>query len=163
MNEEEIMGYVDHTLLSPTCTWDEIVNLCDEAEKYKAASVCIPPAYVSRVRNKYDNLKITTVIGFPLGYQAKEVKIYEAIDSISNGANEIDMVINITDIKNKDYKKIENEIREIKEAIGENILKVIVETCYLNLDEKIEISKIVSKAKADYIKHQQDLEVMVQQ
>ena len=153
MDSLEIMKYVDHTLLKAVSTWEEIRVLCDEAIAYQTASVCIPPNYVKRIHDTYgDKINICTVIGFPLGYSAKEPKVTECRQALKDGANEIDMVINITDVKNKDYKSVENEIRTIKEIAGEHILKVIVETCYLTEEEKIEMCHAVTNAGADYIK-----------
>lgn len=148
-----MMKYVDHTLLKAYATWEEIRVLCDEAIKYQTASVCIPPNYIKRIYDIYkDKLNICTVVGFPLGYSTTEAKIAECIQALTDGVNEIDMVINISDVKNKDYKKVENEIRKIKETVGEHILKVIVETCYLTEEEKIEMCHAVTNAGADYIK-----------
>lgn len=149
----ELMKYVDHTLLKAYATWEEIRVLCDEAINYQTASVCIPPNYVKRVHDTYQHkLNICTVVGFPLGYSTTEAKVAECVQALKDGADEIDMVINISDVKNKDYKKVEDEIRTIKETVGEHILKVIVETCYLTNDEKIEMCHAVTKASADYIK-----------
>lgn len=133
-------------------TWEEVEKLCEEAINYKAASVCIPPSYVTRVRENYKDLTITVVVGFPLGYQSREVKVFESMDAIEKGADEIDMVINLTDVKNGQYEKITDEIKEIKEQIGNKVLKVIVETCYLTEEEKIAMCKCVSESGADYIK-----------
>ncbi len=153
MNVKEMLKKVDHTKLQAFCTWEEIVSLCEEAIEYETASVCIPPAYVERVHEKYgDKINICTVIGFPLGYQVTAAKITEAEEAIKQGCNEIDMVVNISDVKNGLYDKVEAEIREIKEACGNHILKVIIETCYLNEEEKIAMCKAVTNAGADYIK-----------
>ena len=153
MNPLDILKYVDHTLLKAFASWDEIQVLCDEAILYKTASVCIPPNYIKRIYDTYkDKLNICTVIGFPLGYSTSQAKVAECVQALKDGANEIDMVINITDVKNKDYKKVENEIRLIKETVGQHILKVIVETCYLTEEEKIEMCNAVTNAGADYIK-----------
>lgn len=152
MKHIDIMKYVDHTLLKAYASWDEVGVLCDEAVEYKTASVCVPPNYIKRIRQLYKDLNICTVIGFPLGYSTKEVKVAECIQAIKDGVDEIDMVINITDVKNKDYKKVENEIKTIKETVGEHILKVIVESCYLTDEEKIEMCHAVTNAGADYIK-----------
>ncbi|MEA4854459.1 MAG: deoxyribose-phosphate aldolase [Christensenella sp.] len=153
MEAKEILSHVDHTLLSASATWDQIQTLCDEAIEYQTASVCIPQAYISRVKEKYgDQINICTVIGFPLGYNSTGSKIVEAKDALVDGASEVDMVINITDAKNKDFKKIEDEIARIKETVGNKILKVIIETCYLSEDEKIEVCNAVTNAGADYIK-----------
>lgn len=153
MENKEIYGHIDHTLLKAFAKWEDIEKLCDEAVKYQTASVCIPQTYIKRVKEKYgDKLTICTVIGFPLGYNLRESKIVEAEQSLANGASEIDMVVNISDVKNGDYKKVEDEIRAIKEAVGDKILKVIIETCYLTEEEKIAMCEAVTKAGADYIK-----------
>lgn len=153
MNVKEMLKKVDHTKLQAFCTWEEIVSLCEEAIEYETASVCIPPTYVARVHEKYgEKINICTVIGFPLGYQVTSAKVAEAEEAIKQGCNEIDMVVNISDVKNGLYDKVEAEIREIKEACGNHILKVIIETCYLNEEEKIAMCKAVTNAGADYIK-----------
>lgn len=153
MENKEIYAHIDHTLLKPFSTWEDIEKLCDEAVEYKTASVCVPQSYIERINKKYgDKLAICTVIGFPLGYNLTESKIVEAKKAIEYGASEIDMVVNISDVKNGDYEKVEEEIRAIKEAVGERILKVIVETCYLTKEEKIAMCKAVTNAGADYIK-----------
>lgn len=153
MENKEIYAHIDHTLLKAFAKWEDIEKLCDETVKYQTASVCIPQTYIKRVKEKYgDKLTICTVIGFPLGYNLTESKIVEAEQSLANGASEIDMVVNISDVKNRDYEKVENEIRAIKEAIGDKILKVIIETCYLTEEEKIAMCEAVTKAGADYIK-----------
>lgn len=152
MENIEIMSYVDHTLLNPTCKREDIDKLIKEYFKYGAKSVCIPPSYVSYVNDNYDNINITTVVGFPLGYQETKVKVYEAKKAINDGANEIDMVINITDLKNKNYDKILKEINLIKKEIKDKTLKVIIETCYLSNEEKIKMCEIISDSNADYIK-----------
>ena len=153
MTDDKIFGCIDHTNLKAFATWEDIVKLCDEAIKYKMVSVCVPQSYVKRISETYqDNINICTVIGFPLGYQLSESKIIEAKESIKNGASEIDMVINITDVKNGDYDKVLKEISDIKKACGDKILKVIIETCFLTNDEKIKLCKVVTDAGADYIK-----------
>ena len=153
MENKEIYAHIDHTLLKAFAKWEDIEKLCDEAVKYQTASVCIPQTYIKRVKEKYgDKLTICTVIGFPLGYNLTESKIVEAEQSLANGASEIDMVVNISDVKNGDYEKVEKEIRAIKEAVGDKILKVIIETCYLTEEEKIAMCEAVTKAGADYIK-----------
>lgn len=153
MENKEIYAHIDHTLLKPFSTWEDIEKLCDEAVEYKTASVCVPQSYIERINKKYgDKLAICTVIGFPLGYNLTESKIVEAKKAIEYGASEIDMVVNISDVKNGDYEKVEEEIRAIKEAVGERILKVIIETCYLTEEEKIAMCKAVTNAGADYIK-----------
>lgn len=153
MENKEILKYVDHTLLKAYAKWKDIKTLCDEAVEYQTASVCIPSCYVKPVYEEYKGeMNICTVIGFPLGYQPKEIKVAECKQAINEGANEVDMVINLTDVKNGDYNKVEEEIRVIKEAAGEKLLKVIIETCYLTKDEKIQMCKAVTNAGADYIK-----------
>ncbi len=153
MTNREIAHYIDHTLLKPVATWEQIDELCREAVEYKTASVCVPPNYISRIKDKYgDGLKIATVIGFPLGYEATEAKLNECRVALNDGADEIDMVINITDVKNGDTDAVKSEISEMKKLCGDHILKVIVETCYLTEDEKIAMCKAVTDAGADYIK-----------
>lgn len=153
METKEMLQYIDHTLLKPVCTWDEIETLCKEALSYHTASVCIPPSYVKRAREAFGpELPICTVIGFPLGYNPAEAKVCEARLALQDGADELDMVINLGDVKNRDFEKVYEEIRALKETAGSRILKVIVETCYLTRDEKIRLCEIVTKAGADYIK-----------
>ena len=153
MNVKEMLKKVDHTKLQAFCTWEEIIALCEEAIEYETASVCIPPTYVARVHEKYgERINICTVIGFPLGYQVTAAKVAEAKEAIKQGCDEIDMVVNISDVKNGLFDKVEAEIREIKEACGDHILKVIIETCYLTKEEKIAMCKAVTNAGADYIK-----------
>lgn len=152
MSDLDLLHAVDHTWLKPTATYSEICNLADEAIKYETASVCIPPSFVKQLHKDYPTLNICTVIGFPLGYNTTDTKVFETTNVLSNGANEIDMVINLGDVKEKKYDAILDEIIKIKETCGEHILKVIIETCYLTEDEKIELCKIVTKSGADYIK-----------
>ena len=153
MEDKEILGYIDHTLLKAFATWDEIVALCDEAVRYGTASVCIPQSFIKRVHEKYgDKLTVCTVIGFPLGYNSASSKVVEAKDSIADGAEEIDTVVNISDVKNHRFDEVRKELAMIREACGDKLLKVIIETCYLTEDEKIELCKIVTEVKADYIK-----------
>lgn len=153
MDVKEILKRVDHTLLNQVCTFEEIKNLCDEGIEYNVASICIPPSYVKKAKEYVkENLKICTVIGFPNGYSTKETKMFECKDAIKNGADEIDMVVNLGDIKSGEFKTVEEEIKEIKEICGEHILKVIVETCFLTEEEKIRLCEVVTNAKADYIK-----------
>ena len=152
MTKEEMLTYVDHTLLKAYAKWPDIERLCEEAVKYKCASVCIPPCYISRVRSKYPLLNICTVVGFPLGYSVTEAKAAETRQALLDGANEIDMVINISDLKNGGESLVEEEIRALKEICGKHILKVIVETCYLTEEEKIKMCEAVTNAGADYIK-----------
>ena len=153
MEVNEILRHVDHTLLLQPSTWEEIRQICDDAVKYQTASVCIPPSYV-RQASEYLNGKmaVCTVIGFPNGYMTTKAKEFETKDAILNGAAEIDMVINIGWLKDRKYDLIEEEIRTLKAACGEKILKVIIETCLLTKEEKLIMCKIVTKAGADYIK-----------
>ena len=149
----EMIGHIDHTLLKAFADEDSIFSLCEEAIQYHTASVCIPASYVKRVKEKYGNdLKICTVIGFPLGYSTTAVKVFETKDAIENGADEIDMVINIGDVKNNHFDLVKDEICQIREAAKGKILKVIIETCYLTDPEKIRLCEIVTEAGADYIK-----------
>ena len=153
MTKEQLFSYVDHTQLKAFATWDNIVKLCNEALQYKTASVCVPPCYIKRIADAYgEKINICTVVGFPLGYSTTEAKVEEVKKAIADGANEIDMVVNISDVKNKDYQKVEDEIKTLREACGNKILKVIIETCYLTKEEKIAMCQAVTNAKADYIK-----------
>lgn len=153
MNKQEILRHVDHTQLKAFAAWEDIVELCDDAILYQTASVCVPPSYVKRIHDTYgDEIKVCTVIGFPLGYHAAAVKVAETAQAVSDGADEIDMVINIGDVKCGLYDKVEAEICAVKEACNGRILKVIIETCYLTEEEKIAMCHAVTNAKADYIK-----------
>ena len=153
METKEILKHVDHTLLKAFASWEDIKALCEEAIAYQTASVCIPPTYIKRVREEYkEDITICTVVGFPLGYSTKEAKVAEVKQALLDGVDEVDMVINISDVKNKDYKKVTEEIKTLKETVGEKILKVIIETCYLNEEEKIAMCKAVTEAGADFIK-----------
>ena len=153
MDKKKILSTVDHTLLSQTATWEDIKRICDEGMKYEVASICIPPSYIREAKNYVvDKLALCTVIGFPNGYMTKATKIYETMDAIANGADEIDMVINLGHVKDKKYDLIEEEISEIKKACGSKILKVIIETCFLTEEEKINMCKVVTNAGADFIK-----------
>lgn len=153
MYKEEILKFVDHTMLKQESTWENIKAVCDEAIEYKTASVCIPPSFVKQAKEYVaGRMKICTVIGFPNGYNTTEVKIFETKDAIENGADEIDMVINIGYVKDNKYEEILSEINRIKEACDGKILKVIIETCLLTKVEKIKMCEIVSKSKADFIK-----------
>ena len=151
---KHILSKVDHTLLSQGATWEEIKTLCDDAVKYGTASVCVAPSFVKRCAEYLDgkNVLVCTVIGFPNGYSTKETKVFETKNAIENGADEIDMVINIGDVKMGDYDKILDEIKEIKSACGDKILKVIIETCLLTDEEKVQMCKVVSQSGADFIK-----------
>lgn len=153
MTNKEILGHIDHTLLKQFATWEDIQTICNDAIEYQTASVCIPPGYVKQIKETYgDKLNICTVIGFPLGYNTTATKVFEAVDAVKNGANEIDMVINIAALKNKDFDYVQNEIAEIKKAIDGKLLKVIVETCFLTEEEKVKVCQLVTNAGADYIK-----------
>ncbi len=153
MTNEQMLRHVDHTQLKPFATWADIEKLCEEAIRYQTASVCVPPAYIKRIADQYgDKVNICTVVGFPLGYSVTEAKKAEIREALADGANEIDMVVNISDVKNHLYDKVEAEIRTLKEACGSHILKVIVETCFLTEEEKIAMCEAVTKAGADYIK-----------
>ena len=153
MTASEMLSKVDHTQLKAFATWEDIVKLCEEAMEFHTASVCIPPAYVKRVHDKYgDKINICTVVGFPLGYSVTAAKVAEVEQALREGCNEIDMVINVSDVKNGDYDKVEEEIRTLKKACGDHILKVIIETCYLTEAEKTQLCKVVTRAGADFIK-----------
>ncbi len=153
MDLKEILSRCDHTQLAQVATWADIQALIDDGIKYHTASVCIPPCYVEEAK-KYaaERLAICTVIGFPNGYNTKAVKVFETAEAVKNGADEIDMVINIGDLKAKRYDKLLDEIEAIKAACGGKILKVIIETCLLTDEEKIKMCEIVTAAGADYIK-----------
>jgi len=152
MTNEEIFRHIDHTLLKAVSSCAEIEKLCAEAIRFKTASVCVPPSYVKPIRGAYSNLNICTVIGFPLGYSVSAAKQREAEAALADGAAELDMVINIGDVKNGAFGNVEEEISSLKKIAGKNILKVIVETCYLTQEEKIRLCQIVTGAGADYIK-----------
>ncbi len=153
MDIQKILSICDHTLLLQPSTWDEIRALCDDAIKYGTASVCIPPCYVRKAKEYVgDRMKICTVIGFPNGNTTTAVKVFETTDAIANGADEIDMVINIGLLRAGKDKKVRKEIEAIKKACRGRILKVIIETCLLTEDEKIRMCKIVTEAGADFIK-----------
>jgi len=152
VTNEEIFRHIDHTLLKAVSSWAEIEKLCAEAIRFKTASVCVPPSYVKPIHSAYSNLNICTVIGFPLGYSVSAAKQREAEAALADGGAELDMVINIGDVKNGAFTQVEEEISALKKITGKNILKVIVETCYLTQEEKIRLCQIVTNAGADYIK-----------
>lgn len=153
MEAREIFKHVDHTVLKAFTTWEDVEKLCEEAVEYETASVCIPSCYVKAVKEKFgDRINVCTVVGFPLGYCVTEAKVAETRQAIMDGAGEIDMVINICDVKNGKMDKVEEEIRTLKKECGNLVLKVIVETCYLEKEEKIALCKAVTNAGADYIK-----------
>ena len=155
MNQEiqSILARVDHTLLAQSATWNEIKAICDDGVKYGCASVCIPASYVKQAAEYVDGkVAICTVIGFPNGYDTTAAKCFEAEDAVNNGASEVDMVINIGRLKNKEYDAVREDIRAVKQAVGDKILKVIIETCLLTEEEKEKMCDIVCEAGADYIK-----------
>ena len=153
MNKTQIFSRVDHTLLAQTATWREIKMICDDAITYGTASVCIPPSFVKEAAEYVQGrMKICTVIGFPNGYNTTAVKAFETQDAINNGADEIDMVINIGDLKAGKTDAILNEIKTLKGICGDRILKVIIETCLLTDEEKVTMCNLVTEAGADYIK-----------
>ncbi len=150
---QRILSSCDHTLLSQTATWNDIREVCNDGIKYGTASVCIPPCYVKRAKEYVGSrVKICTVIGFPNGYQTTAVKVFETREAIENGADEIDMVINIGELKARNFTFLLNEIAEVKAACGDKALKVIIETCLLSDSEKMEMCRVVSLAGADFIK-----------
>ena len=153
MNQRDVLAIVDHTLLLQTATWDEIKAICDDGVKYETASVCIPTCYVKQAKEYMgDKCKVCTVIGFPNGNYTTATKVFETKDALENGADEIDMVINVGMLKAGEYDYVLNEIKAIKEACGEHILKVIIETCLLTDEEKIKMCEIVTESGADFIK-----------
>lgn len=153
MTTEEMLKRVDHTQLKAYATWEDIKKLCDEAVRYHTAGVCVPPTYIRAIRDTYgEALRICTVVGFPLGYSVTEAKAAEVEHALKDGCDEIDMVVNISDVKNGYWEKVEEEIRTLKGICGKHILKVIVETCYLTEEEKIAMCGAVTRAGADYIK-----------
>ena len=153
MEQTYILSKVDHTLLSPAATWAQIKKLCDDAVEFHTASVCIPPTFVKQAAEYLrGRLAVCTVIGFPTGYHTTAVKVLEAREAVKNGAQELDMVINLGWVKEGQYGRIKEEIQAVKEACGERVLKIIIETCLLTEDEKIALCKVVSETDADYIK-----------
>lgn len=153
MSKKEILSIVDHTMLAQTATWEDVRQTLDDAIKYGTASACIPPAYVKQAAGHVNGkVPICTVIGFPNGYHTTAVKVHETKDAIANGADEIDMVINVGFVKDKRYQEVQDEIRQVHEACGGKTLKVIIETCLLTEEEKIRMCEIVTNAGAEYIK-----------
>jgi deoxyribose-phosphate aldolase len=152
MDNQNLWSYIDHTLLKPTAAWEDIRAICAVGLEKKAASVCIPPSFVSRSREAFGSLNICTVIGFPLGYNTTRIKVEEAREAIAGGAGEVDMVINLGDVKAGNFDAVTREIAAVREAAAGKILKVIVETCYLTEAEKIALCGCVTRAGADYIK-----------
>ena len=153
MTREEILSMVDHTLLAPEATWEQIMEVCRDGIQYHTASVCIPPSFVKRAAEYVEGrIPVCTVIGFPNGYEKTQGKVWEARAALEDGAAEFDMVINIGALKEGRYQDVKEEIQEIKKAVGGHILKVIIETCLLTREEKIRMCSLVSEAGADYIK-----------
>lgn len=153
MDEKEILKRVDHTILAPTATWEQVKAVCDEGLDYGTASVCIPPRYVKRAAEYVGNkLKLCTVVGFPNGYATPEVKVFETEDAIRNGADEIDMVMNLGLVKAGDWEGVLEEIKAVKRSCKGRILKVIVEACLLTQEEKVAVCRVVSMSGADFIK-----------
>lgn len=153
MTQKDILAKVDHTLLAQTATWEEIKQICDDGMRYETASVCIPPSYVEQAKNYVgDRLKICTVIGFPNGYNTTAVKEFETKDALKKGADEIDMVINLGWVRDGRFDLVEKEIRTLKDVCGDNVLKVIIETCLLTEEEKVKMGEVVTNSGADFIK-----------
>lgn len=153
MEKRELLSRLEHTLLKQTATWEEIRRICEEGMKYQTASVCIPPCYVKRAKEYVqDKVNICTVIGFPNGNTTTAVKVLETRDAVENGADEIDMVINLGMVKERDYDRVLEEIQAVKQACGGKVLKVIIETCLLTEDEKLEMCRVVTRSGAEYIK-----------
>lgn len=153
MTTEEMLHHVDHTQLKAFATWEDIQKICQEALEFHTASVCVSPTYIKRIHDTYgDKINICTVVGFPLGYSVTEAKVAEVEQALADGCSEIDMVVNISDVKNGFFDKVEQEIRTLKKVCGDHILKVIIETCYLTEGEKIAMCHAVTNAGADYIK-----------
>ncbi len=153
MDNSYILSKVDHTVLAPTSTWNDIKTLCDDGIKYGCASVCLPPSFVKKAKDYVgEKIKICTVIGFPNGYNTTEVKCFETTCAVNDGADEIDMVINIGLLKEKNYEAVKEEIKSVRRCCEGKTLKVIIETCLLTEEEKIKMCEIVSDSGADYIK-----------
>ena len=153
MEIKEILKKGDHTLLKQDATWEQIKQICDEGIEYSTASVCIPPSFVKKAAEYVEGkIPVCTVIGFPNGYNTTDIKCAEAMDAVKNGASEIDMVINLGDVKQGDFEAVTNEIAALKAACGDKILKVIIETCYLTDSEKVALCKCITNGGADYIK-----------
>lgn len=152
MTNDFIFSHVDHTLLKAAATWQDIRKLCEEAEQYHMASVCVPSSFVKKIRQHFPSLTICTVVGFPLGNGSTAAKVAETASAIADGADEIDMVIHIGALKEGNLSYVTDEIRQVKEAAGSHILKVIVETCYLTEEEKIAACRAVTEGGGDFIK-----------
>ena len=152
MTNAEILSHIDHTVLKPDTKWEQVAQICEEALKYHTASVCIPSYFVAKARQAYPALNICTVIGFPIGYTPAAAKAAETAEAVKNGADEIDMVINVSALRDGEDAVVLDEIKAVRAACAGKILKVIVETCYLNEDEKIRVCRLVTEGGADYIK-----------
>lgn len=153
MKYSEILNTVDHTILNPTAVWEDVQKVLDEAVEFSTASACIAPSFVPRAKEYLGGrARICTVVGFPLGYSTTYVKVFEAMNAVQNGADEIDMVVNLSDVKQGEFMRVATEIANVKKAVGDHVLKVIVETCLLNLQEKIALCKAVADGGAQYIK-----------
>ena len=153
MEKRAVFAHVDHTLLKPTATWEQIKVLCDEAITWGMASVCVPASFVKPIVETYkDKVTVCTVIGFPLGYDTTAAKVFQAQEAIANGVTEVDMVINLGWAKEGAFDRVTEEIKKVKAAVGSKVLKVIVETCYLTEEEKIALCRCVTDAGADFIK-----------
>lgn len=153
MKKSEIMKYVDHTLLAQNATWNDIKQLCDDGIKYSCASVCVPPSFVAKAKEYIgDRIKVCTVIGFPNGYSTTSVKAFETEEAVACGADEIDMVINMGQLKERNYDAVLSEINTVKQACQGRLLKVIIETCLLTDEEKIKMCEIINMSDADFIK-----------
>ena len=152
MDMKTVFSHVDHTLLKPTATWEQISVICEEGLRWGMASVCIPPCFVKRAKEAYPALNVCTVIGFPLGYNPSDVKAAEARQAIAEGAGEIDMVVNLGNVKAGEFDRVTDEIRLLKKEAGDKVLKVIIETCYLTDEEKIALCRCVTEGGADFIK-----------
>lgn len=152
MDSREIFSHVDHTILKLGTCWDDVEEVCEQAARYGAATACIPPSCVSRIHHQYPNLPITTVVGFPLGYNTTGTKVFEAQQALLGGASELDMMINLGAVKEKAFHRVMTEVASVKNVMGEHILKVIVETSFLSEQDKIELCSILAAAGADYIK-----------
>lgn len=153
MEFTEILHHVDHTVLAAVSTWDQVDALCKQALEHKMASVCIPPSFVKQAKDAFgDGLNVCTVIGFPLGYNTTATKLFETQDALANGAGEIDMVVNLGWVKQGLFDEVTQEIQTLKKACGDKVLKVIIETCYLTQEEKIQLCRCVTQGGADFIK-----------
>jgi len=152
METREIFSHIDHTLLKADASWRQMQNLAEEALLYGAASVCVPPSYVERLRREYPELRISTVVGFPLGHATPAVKCFAASEALRDGADELDVVINLGDVSNRAFHRVLAELQALRETAGRNVLKAIIETCYLDERDKAELCRVISAAGVDFIK-----------